>query len=191
MKKVLSVLLALILCLSLCACASNAKSEKVYEVGEMVSTDAAQVILNSYSFEDSYNSIKLGQNGFDEGYFVILKFSIKNTGKTNLQNPVLPDRWSNGYFAEMVCMEYNDGYLFYCEPISNGIQNWSIENFYSPYNINISDIKPLSDAIDVETAIYVPKEVVDKTAAPLFAKIAVPDSKGGHYGTEIFTYKIR
>ena len=57
--------------------------------------------------------------------------------------------------------------------------------------VNISDIKPLSDAIDVETAIYVPKEVVDNTAAPLFAKIAVPDSKGGHYGTEIFTYKIR
>lgn len=191
MKKVLSVLLALILCLSLCACASNAKSEKVYEVGEMVSTDAAQVILNSYSFENSYRSMKLGQDGFDEGYFIVLNFTIKNIGKTNLQNPVLPDRWSNGYFAEMVCVDYNDGFLFYCEPISDGTQEWSIKSFYSPYDINISDIKPLSDAIDVETAIYVPKEVVDNTAAPLFAKIAVPDSKGGHYGTEIFTYKIR
>ena len=191
MKKTISLLLTLVMCLFLCACNSDSESENVYEIGEMVSTDAAQLILNSYSFENSYRSIKLGQDGFDEGYFIVLKFTIKNIGKTNLQDPVLPDRWSNGYFAEMVCVDYNDGFLFYCEPISDGTQEWSIKSFYAPYDINIHDIKPLSDAIDVETAIYVPKEVVDNTDAPLFAKIALPDSEGGHYGTEIFTYKIR
>ena len=78
MKKIIALLLVAIMSLSFVACDGGSKN--VYAVGDTVSTDCAQLTLESCEFADTYNSIEMG----DGKIFAVLTFSIKNIGKTKL-----------------------------------------------------------------------------------------------------------
>ena len=54
MKKVLSLILALVLCLSLCACGS---SSKTYLIGETVSTDIFSFTLDAAALTIALNNV--------------------------------------------------------------------------------------------------------------------------------------
>ena len=101
MKKILSLLLALVLCLSLCACGGET-SKETYHLGDTVSTDIFEFTLNEATFAYALNNVK-GENFFapkeynatndkDNPYvadtgktFIAITYTITNTGRTTTQ----------------------------------------------------------------------------------------------------------
>ena len=101
MKKVLSAFLALVLCLSLCACGGGA-SKGAYHLGDTVSTDIFEFTLDEATFAYALNNVK-GENFFapkqydaandkknpyvaDTGETLIaIKYTVTNKGRTTEQ----------------------------------------------------------------------------------------------------------
>ncbi|MBQ8782211.1 MAG: hypothetical protein IJZ57_00355 [Clostridia bacterium] len=175
MKKIIALLLVAIMSLSFVACDSGSKNE--YSVGDMVSTDCAQLTLQSCEFAETYNSIGMG----DGKIFVILTFSIKNIGKTKLGYiKTIDGNKDSLMYSAIPCVDYNDGYLFSYDDMLGNLDLCSTDSV-------LSDLEPLSDAVTVEVAIAVPTEVEEQENNPLVIKMAVPTTKG----TKVFSYKIR
>lgn len=171
MKKIVVVILAVVMCLSFAGC--DGGSKKMYEVGDTVSTDCAQLTLNSFEIVDEYDSLTkvYGKK------FAVLTFSVKNIGKTNLGFIKTIDGNRRSYsFSSMPCIDYNDGYLFSYESMLGGCS----------INMDLADLAPLSD-VTVEVVILVPPEVKENEYNPLLVKMAVPKTNG----SKVFTYKIR
>ena len=183
MKKTLSLLLALVLCLSLCACGSDIDStssdtptesdvtienEEVvedepttYKVGDTVSSDIMEVKLISVSYTEEYNDYS-----FEDGSFVVVKFSLKNIGKNTLSFLTGINGGESKIPAFSLAVDYNDGYTFTLDDIETPSVDISYELFYSP-EVFTDELKPLSDAVTYTVAIFVPNEVIDNTEAPL------------------------
>ncbi len=175
MKKIIAVLLVAMMSLSFVACAGNLKN--VYAVGDTVSTDCAQLTLQSCEFAETYNSIGMG----DDKIFAILTFSMKNIGKTKLGYiKQINEKKDSLLFSSMPCIDYNDGYLFSYDDMLGALDLCSTD-------MNLSDLEPLSDSVTVEVAIAIPPEVEENESNPLLVKMAVPTTKG----TKVFSYKIR
>ncbi len=175
MKNLLMLVLATIMCVSLCACGGGEK--KVYAVGKMVSTDCVELTLESFEFAETYNSIGMP----DGDIFAVLNLTVKNIGKTELSHFETVD--GNSYslmYSGIPCIEYGDGYLFSYDDMLGSLDLCSTD-------LTLGDLKPLSDGMTVEVAIIIPSEVKNNEDNPLLVKMAVPASKG----TEIFTYTIR
>ena len=173
MKKFVALILAAIMSLSFVACGDR----NLYEVGNTVSTDSAQLTLESCEFADTYNGIGMGEGKV----FAVLTFSVKNIGKTKLGFiKTINDKKDSLMFSAMPCIDYNDGYLFSYDDMLGQLDLCSTDKV-------LSDLEPLSDSITVEVAIAVPSEVEESEDKPLNVKMAVPTAKG----TEVFTYKIR
>lgn len=175
MKKIIALLLFAIMSLSFVACDGDSKN--VYAVGDLVSTDCAQLTLQSCEFAETYNSIEMD----DDKIFAVLTFSIKNIGKTKLGfiKTIVGNKDSLMYSA-IPCVDYNNGYLFSYDDMLGNLDLCSTDSV-------LSDLEPLSDAITVEVAIAVPAEVEIEASNPLVIKMAVPTTKG----TKVFSYKIR
>ncbi len=175
MKKFIALLLVVIMSLSFVACDGGSKN--VYAVGDMVSTDCAQLTLESCEFAETYNSIGMG----DGKIFAVLTFSIKNIGKTKLGYiKTIDGNKDSLMYSAIPCIDYNDGYLFSYDDMLGNLDLCSTDSI-------LSDLEPLSDGITVEVAIAVPSEVEENENNPLIIKMAVPATKG----TKVFSYKIR
>ncbi len=175
MKKFVAMLLAFVMCLSFVGCDGGDKN--LYAIGDMVSTDCAQLTLESCEFADIYNSLGMG----DGKIFAVLTFSIKNTGKTKLGYiKTIDGNKDSLMYSAIPCIDYNDGYLFSYDDKLGNLDLCSTD-------LTLSDLEPLSDEITVEVAIAVPSEVKENENNPLLVKMAVPTTKG----TKVFTYKIR
>ena len=174
MKKIIALLLLMVMSLSLVACGGT-KTD--YSVGTMVSTDCAELTLTSCDFSDTYNTIVA-----DDGkVFVILSFSIKNTGKTELDYIKTVDGKKDSLmFSAIPCVDYNNGYLFSYDDKLGNVKLCSTD-------FTLKDLEPLSDALAVQVAIQAPAEVEENEDNPLVIKMAVPKSNG----TQVFDYKIR
>ena len=101
MKKTISLLLALVLCLSLVACGGGA-SKETYRLGDTVSTDIFEFTLDEATFAYALNNVT-GENFFapkeydaendksnpyvaDTGKtFIAVAYSVTNTGRTTTQ----------------------------------------------------------------------------------------------------------
>lgn len=101
MKKTISLLLALVLCLSLCAC-DGGSSKETYHLGDTVSTDIFEFSLDEATFAYALNNTK-GENFFapkeydatndksnpyvaDTGEtFIAVKYTVTNIGRTTTQ----------------------------------------------------------------------------------------------------------
>ena len=100
MKKVISLLLALVMCLSLVACGGSAK--ETYHLGDTVSTDIFDFTLDEAAFAYALNNTK-GENYFapkeydaekdsDNPYvaptgktMIAITYTVTNTGRTTSQ----------------------------------------------------------------------------------------------------------
>ena len=101
MKKAISLLLALVMCLSLVACGGGT-SKETYHLGDTVSTDIFEFTLDEATFAYALNNVK-GENFFapkeydatnDKGNpyvadtgktLIAITYTITNTGRTTTQ----------------------------------------------------------------------------------------------------------
>lgn len=174
MKKLVALILVALMSLLLVACDDG---KNTYTVGSVVSTDCAQLTLESCEFADTYNSIDMG----DGKVFAVLTFSMKNIGKTKLGYiKTINEKKDSLMFSAIPCIDYNDGYLFSYDDMLGTLDLCSTDMI-------LSDLEPLSDDVTVEVAIAVPSEVEEKENNSLLVKMALPTTNG----TKIFTYKIR
>lgn len=183
MKKVLALVLALVLVLSLAACGGVGKSadSTVHSIGDTVKTDVAEVVVKNVSFVDTFNDCVSDS----DHQYVSVTFSFKNIGKTTISQIDI----SNGFTAfvyEIPFVDYNNGYCFYVGDVKASGHNYD-KSLYGDERTLVDDLEPLSEAKSFTSAIYVPNEVAENTSAPLLIKIYVPKSKG----SEVFTYKVR
>ena len=193
MKKAVSLILALILLLSLCACGEKKPSEAtepeetLYAVGDTVSSDSAELVLTSYEVSETYGS----SVAESDGIFIIVDFTLKNIGKSDLGFVFNKASGTESkYFRVIPTIDYNDGYLFTCGDVRLGgsVCDWSC---FTDSDVEfISDLKPQGKTATAQVAIYVPREIVENEEAPLLIKMSIP-SASGENGTETFTYKVR
>lgn len=171
MKKMCILILSVVMGISLCACGKTTTAEKGIvsnEIGDAVSTDAAELVLLNVSYEDTFGSVTP-----KEGYsFVVVDYTLKNIGKTDFGYFLTATGGRSMCMESIVSIDYNDGYIFYVDDVEGADgKNYDKNYMYqmSDY-LYIRDLKPLSDAVTVQAAICVPNEVIENTDAPLLIK---------------------
>ena len=188
MKKAISLLLALVLCLSLCACGGGNDAPNTPETTEATQAPTAEatevstepetielVIGETYSFP----AFDITITGFDftekatfpdggsfslrpqDGYVTAnLYYDVKYTGKATYYSSYLSPFY----------IDYNDGYMFNLETFyyyDSGVDAW----------LNSGDIDPLTPEFPCKACFFVPLEVSENTDAPLFVKFMIGDTE--------------
>lgn len=214
MKRMIALLMALAMCLVLCACGSSAATQETEEpevteateppmlqIGEAATTDKAELVIQSVEFADYVRgssddlflpvSAAESSNGDyvpkDGNVFVCVSFSVENTGKQTLR--------STSYFQ--LSVDYNDGYTYeftrdHCVRTDDSFYAW---RGYT----GVIDLEPLSDPQTYRCYVEVPVEIRDNTEAPLLIRVVLASTAGdineGAYfpdkGDVEFLYKIR
>ena len=186
MKKAISLLLALVMCLSLCACGGGNDTPSTPDTTEATQTPTTEateaptepetielVIGETYSFP----AFDITITGFDftqkatfpdgdgfnlvpqDGYVTAnLYYDVKYTGKTTFHSSYLSPAW----------IDYNDGYVFNLETFyyyDSGVDAW----------LNSGDIDPLTPEFSCKACFFVPLEVSENTDAPLFVTFKIGD----------------
>lgn len=175
MKKILSAILALALCLSLCACSidlSNTQDDsptvQQAEFGDVVMVGDVELVMSediltasqinsdkSYHNEFMTTDLSVG-NSVDvasDGYtLVVISYTIKNVGKEKT------------VFAELAGLNYNDGYIYeakeqYCST-GDPMDSWKLFTSSGVY------VNPLT-TLECKAYLSVPEEVFSNTEAPL------------------------
>lgn len=174
MKKILSLVLVLAMCLSLCACGGA----NYFALGETASTDAVELTLNEVSFgKEQYVN---GRNIVSENgkTFMFINFTMKNIGKATLDYfPTANDKYTYVPSA-IVSVDYNGGYTYF------------VDNFidYSTSSPALNELEPLGEAATYTVIISVPDEVAENTQAPLLVNFNLVNSKSKG---EVVSYTIR
>lgn len=187
MKRTLSIILALVMCLTLAACGkennlseSTEASQSITEKNEVpVETEENEEIelymnestvigdfeimityvrfVSSYSLNKAYNQ----SNGtLYRGNFLQIDYSIKNVSKTTKNLP-------------MKCMtvDYDNGYIFEIYKSYKGVSR------YTTGTENSEELAPLSNAVNCRAYFELPTEVNDSPKS-LCARIKVSDGDG-------------
>ncbi len=190
MKKIFTLILAMILCLSFVACESDETSEDsddeakaenfvdtaTYNVGNTVHTDIAEFTLISVTEKKAADGNK------DNSYQFV--FSIKNISNTTLNGSVasfMDGQGSSNAIEKFIQLVYDDGYYYACGICFEETKDGQIE---SP-RLNI---EPSAPAVQYTATINVPAEVLTDTQSSLQLKVALPR---GNDSTGFFTYQIR
>ena len=185
MKKAISLLLALVMCLSLCACGGGNDTPEKTEATQAPTTEATEaptepeaielVIGETYSFP----AFDITITGFDftekatfpeggsfslrpqDGYVTAnLYYDVKYTGKATYYSSYLSPAY----------IDYNDGYMFSLETFyyyDSGVDAW----------LNSGDIDPLTPEFPCKACFFVPLEVSENTSATLFVKFMIGDTE--------------
>ena len=204
MKKVISMLLVLACCLSLCACGDT--KIQTASIGETVSSDRAEFILKRFEFgknlyydnsitndnfllpiaEDELTELPAGETSKtseDGKVFLSLSFSIENIGKTPLREFVdLPDGSSTIYLSGYIELEY-DGYLF-----RNTDDNAFFKKSTSFWSLATLEMDVMAPVENYVGYITVPEKVMTDTETPLYLRVYLPNEAGKF---ETYTYKLR
>lgn len=202
MKKALSFLLALVMCLSLCACGGdeNKTTEPestipeatvpptteappvIYKIGDEISTDAMKVVLLNVEFADKYfNHLNMVCDPVDDAYtFLVVEFSVQNIGKTNFGGFSSPNGGKTTEIGDMVAVNYDDGYIFGADDVNCYNYGIVFDSQLMSYTgvKTINNLKPLSEATTAKVAIIVPNQVKENTDAPLCIRFLLQNSNG-------------
>ena len=171
MKKVLALVLALVLVLSLAACGGSGEKKedtadkteatesedqgyKEIKIGETYSVpDFADITITKFDFSEEATSpdsdgINLRPN---DGYVCAnIYYDVKYIGKSKADSSEFKPGW----------LDYNDGYVFNLETFyyyNTGIDSW----------LNLGEIDPLSPEFSCKACFFVPVEVKNNEGNPL------------------------
>ncbi len=188
MKKVLSLLMVLALCLSLVACGKKENSAaedsdakgKAYAIGETIKTEQVEFTVKEYGLdkclsnvgdenymtpikpdaEDAYVYYVSNNpyNADDEHIILHFEFEYKNIGKEKI------------YEIDQFTVEYGDGYVF------DGVSS-SARREDGSFGL-IGEIEPLSGTITGRAAVKLPKEVAENEDKPILVKVKLPSGDG-------------
>lgn len=169
MKKITSLLLTLIMCLSLCACGGNETTDtnETTETSVEETADNIELVLNeTYSmplFDITITGFDFTDKASDpsgdgpnilpkNGYVCAnLYYDVKYTGKSTIDSSYL----------EPLLLDYNDGYTFLRERF------YYYDAAFDAW-LNSGDIDPLTDEFSCKACFFVPEEVRDNEEAPIF-----------------------
>ena len=135
MKKVISLLLALVMCLSLCACGGSDKTG-ANELGEMVSTDILELTIHDaalsyYATADAAPAENSGVYVASKGStLVCLEFTLTNTYRTSLdtRDILLEFNVKQGSNKSRVDGYKQTGLYLYGMPVSENGQGFVANN---------------------------------------------------------------
>ena len=175
MKKIMSVLLALVISLTLCACGSDAPEATEFQempiVTEAPATEPTEPEIIELVIGETYSlpAFDITITGFDftqkatfpdgEGFNLVPKdgyvtanlyYDVKYTGKTTFYSSYLAPSW----------LDYNDGYIFNLETFyyyDTGLDAW----------LNSGEIDPLTPEFSCKACFFVPAEVMNEEANPV------------------------
>ena len=185
MKKTISLLLALVMCLSLCACGGGSSdSSETTEATHAPTAEETEALAEPEAIElvlgETYSLplFDITITGFDftekatfpeggsfclrpqDGYVTAnLYYDVNYTGKAKF--------YSTGFSPALI--DYNDGYTFYLETFyyyDTGVDAW----------LNSGDIDPLCPEFSCKACFFVPLEVSENKDAPLFVKFNIGDN---------------
>lgn len=175
MKKWLSIVLALSLCLSLCACSidlsgteNDSPTVQQAEFGDVVMMGDMELVMsgdiltatqvnsdtschNAFMTTDLSvgNSVDIASDGY---ILVVISYTIKNVGKEKT------------VFAELAGLNYNDGYIYDAKEqyfsMSDPTYSWTLFTSSGVY------VNPLT-TLECKAYLSVPEEVFSNTEAPL------------------------
>lgn len=161
MKKVITLVLAAIMLVSLCACGA----EKTLSLGETVTIGDYEITVTNteltYGWDpNTYISWSNSPNG---SIHFIIEYTVKNVGKSEIRIP-------HGLFTVI----YDEDYTF--EEAAFG------ESYYYSYNTNSyvangDVLPPLSKEVKCQTCIDVPEQIKDDTSTPLKLKLNLEGQK--------------
>lgn len=178
MKKIIALLLACILCFSLCACGGDSSENKdaseksnVIYLDETITIGDYEITITDTEFVNNWNpngdSKKYCSNG---NVHFVAYYTVKNIGKTEVSVPY-----------HMLKLVYNDGYEFKETAETGDTYCYSFDSH--SYVSNANDLPVLSQAKPCQTYLEVPVEVRDNKEAPLKLEIRVNE--------ETYVYNIR
>lgn len=183
MKKALSLILALVLCLGLCACNNDKASSNAQAEETTTENQSAELGVNEIVQNENFELCIIGNkfcvrgplaiepldgepnNGAEEVYGVVY-LGVKNTGKTEVSIPS----------SIIGKINYKDGYEFSpngCSELSSC--NWMGAKSYitsdSTLSQKLTTLQPLSPAKLLAVLFIVPREVMENTSEPAILKI--------------------
>lgn len=190
MKRIITLALAVLLCLSLCACGGD---KGQYPIGSVLSTDVVEFSISRFEYAEKLKNAtfqtgkapdpgyllpteeKQDNNPFeaDEGKIMMsFSYTIKNISKEKITFPV-----NLGIIAD-----YNNGYEFTAD--ANLIKG--------DYVIlsETTSLDPLSGVYEARGYIEVPLEVMENEEATLFIKVSLPNDSNSSKTID-YTYKVR
>ena len=155
MKKTISLLLALVLCLSLCACgtdeqentSSNTTETSVYQpaeisLNEVITAGNYEFSITKTEFVDRYNNGSFVEACEEGNVHFVVSTTFRNIGKKEVYVP-------NSFLT----LEYGDGYTF--SPEDTYHLSTSTGSFVS----NCNELPVMSEAKPCNTIFEVPKAV--------------------------------
>lgn len=184
MKKALSLILALALCLSLCACGESnniettdstqptTNSEVVLKLNEPVTVGNFEITITDVKTVESFvvyselGSRKFGMEGSDS-YQVVVLYTLKNIGKEEISA-----------LENSMSVEYSDGYTFDAHLYYHNNFNPDIFSVGGTQEGYVK-LPALSGEVYFLEAIRVPVEAINNTDEPLKVRL-----NGKKFGVE-------
>lgn len=211
MKKALSLILALMLCLTLCACGgeknentdtknseSLAPEDAILNVSDIAKGKICNVTVTAAEYvdviEDGYKEDLWGYGGeikyqdvvANEGYSILkISYKLDYTGK------------EKGLSTIDFEIDYDDGYIFsghdgHGSPTIGGLTSGFTKSYTFRSNITIDVDDPLTfQNTSGCVYIFVNEEVKNNTAKPCVLRITMPTSLTSDSEEETFTYNLR
>lgn len=160
MKKILALILAVILCLTLCACGGNNSGNIIYS-DEAFTIGDYEITITDTEFVDNWDPNGDCKEACSKGnvHFVV-HYTVKNIGKTKVNVPY-----------KMLKLVYNNEYEFKEKDGFGGTYYYSFDTHSFVFNAN--ELSTLSQAKPCQTCIEVPVEVRDNKDAPLRLEVTV------------------
>lgn len=159
MKRAISFILAVMMCLSLCACGGGGSKTSELVLDETCSISAYDITVTGFDFTEKATFPDGGGYNLQPraGYVTAnLYFDVKYNGKTTT--------FSSNFSPDVI--DYNDGFEFELEEFyfyDSGIHAW----------LNMGEIEPLTPKFSCKASFFVPLEVKENTSAPLFVKFVI------------------
>jgi len=169
MKKAISLLLALVMCLSLCACDGGSTAPETtvppteapteptapvdvtIHLNETFAVGDYEITVTDYLFVPHWNPNGNSIDSTSDGSVKFLVFwSVKNIGKTEIRTP-----------DHTISLTYADGYVF------NAEETYHLSTATGAWVANADELPVLSEAVSCQTCFEVPQQVHAKEEDPL------------------------
>ena len=181
MKKTLSLILALVLCLGLCACGGGEKettpsettvpeatvpptTEKPQKIelylNEAITLGDYEFTITDVEFVKSYSTSLSHYSTGDGYYYIKVDYLVKNISKTTKWTPI-----------KCLTVDYDDGYIFEIFKSYRDVAQ------YDGGAENPAEMAPLSGSVDCRAYIPVPEEVYT-SEKPLSIIVRLSDGDG-------------
>ena len=187
MKRLLAVLLIMCMAVSVCACG---KKEKIYKVGDTVSTERAEVTMKETGFSEfrvllTGNEEKARKNNIEKDrIYYNFEYELKNIGDTVLNEKMRnPDGYpySNqlGAYVDL----YYAGEKYVALNSSDIVLSIVSETSIGSLEFNV----PVGGMYHIVGSFELPRKAITDDE-PIYVHIKLPNSKGEF---EIFKFKLK